>query len=270
MAIYRFNITRKVEQYMDVAINANSKEEAKKMVAEIIENGSCPNVNITKKDICDEMNKRLGKYSYPNDYTLRDPDYNSFDNEIEYLNDCASAYVGTRAEEFRLTYTPPVEDKFDVQVLIEEDPKEIPTPPAFNNLDSVKLHATATTNAYLELFGLNTEQYVKLKNFFLHDCDGRKTLFEHDRAEGRHDPMNRTRAFIVNSTKLGEASRREFAKRAAARASANLDAGVAPDDIQSSVIPNPIADHIKQQLMNALMGNPSVGVHIVDLRDIRG
>lgn len=257
MAIYRFSITRKVEQYMDVAINADSKEEAKKMVTKIIDEGSCPNVNITKKDICDEMNKRLGKYVYPDDYTLRDPGYNSFDSEMEYIDDCASAYVGTRAEEFRLTYTPP-EDKFDVQVLIEEDPKEIPTPPAFNNLDGVKLHATATTKAYLELFGLNTPQYVKLKNFFLHDCDGHKILFNPTITEGRHDPMNRTRAFVVNSDKLGDASRRELAKRVAR-------ADVEPS-IQAGVLPN----QIKEQLMNALMGRPSVGVHIVDLRDIRG
>lgn len=257
MAIYRFNITRKIEQYMDVAINADSKEEAKKMVAKILDEGSCPNVNITKKDICDEMNKRLGKFVYPDDYTLRDPGYNSFDSEMEYINDCASAYKDTRAEEFRLTYTPP-EDKFDVQVLIEEDPKEIPAPPAFNNLEGIKLHATATTKAYLELFGLNTQQYVKLKNFFLHDCDGSKALFQRDLAEGRHDPMNRTRAFAVNSTKLGEASRRELAKRA-------LRADVEPS-IQAGITPN----RIKEQLMNALMGRPSVGVHVIDLRDIRG
>lgn len=257
MAIYRFQITRKVEQYMDVAINADSKEEAKKMVSKILTDGSCPGVGITKTDIRDEMNKRLEKFEYPDDYTLRDPDYNSFDNENQYVREVASLYEGTRGEEFRLTYTPP-EDKFDVQVLIEEDPKEIPAPPAFNNLEGIKLHATATTKAYLELFGLNTQQYVKLKNFFLHDCDGSKALFQRDLAEGRHDPMNRTRAFAVNSTKLGEASRRELAKRA-------LRADVEPS-IQAGITPN----RIKEQLMNALMGRPSVGVHIVDLRDIRG
>lgn len=262
MAIYRFNITRKIEQYMDVAINADSKEEARKMVSKILTDGSCPNVNITKKDICDEMNKRLGKFVYPDDYTLRDPNYNSFDNEMEYIDDCASAYVGTRAEEFRLTYTPPVEDKFDVQVCIEDGPKELPTPPAFSNLDGVKIHATARTKGYVELFGLNTQQYVKLKIFFLNYCEGHKAVFNPELTEGRHDPMNRTRAFVVNSTKLGEASRKELAKRVA-----RADVGPGPRDLD---MPCPNPNRIKEQLMNALMGRPSVGVHIVDLRDIRG
>ena len=260
MAIYRFQITRKVEQYMDVAINADNKEEAKKMVAKIMDEGACPNVNITKNDIRDEMNKRLEKFEYSEEYALRDPDFNSFDDENEYVNEIASIYVCTRGEEFRLTYTPPVEDKFDVQVLIEDDPKEIPAPPAFNNLEGVKLYATARTKAYLELFGLSTQMYVKLKKFFLNECDGCKACFNPELAEGRHDPMNRTRAFVVNSTKLGEASRRELAKRAAR-------ANVEPT-LQAGALPTPIANRIKEQLFGALMGNPNV--HIVDLRDIRG
>lgn len=264
MAIYRFQITRKVDQWMDVAINADNEEEAKKMVSKILTDGSCDNVDITKNDIRDEMNKRLEKFEYTEDYELREPGYASFD-EDEYAKDVAPGYVGTRGEELRLTYTPPVEDKFDVQVLIEEDPKEIPAPPAFNNLDGIKLHATATTKAYLELFGLNTQMYVKLKNFFLHDCDGHKVLFNPILTEGRHDPMNRTRAFVVNSTKLGEASRRELAKREAARAIADIGA---VHDIQAGVLPTPIANRIKEQLFGALMGNPNV--HIVDLRNIRG
>lgn len=258
MAIYRFQITRKVDQWMDIAINADNEEEAKKMVSKIMDEGACPNVNITKDDIRDEMNKRLEKFTYTEDYELRAPGYNSFDNEIEYIHDCASNYVGTRGEELRLTYTPPVEDKFDVQVLIEDDRKEIPTPPVFNNLDGVKIHASATTKAYLELFGLNTQTYVKLKNFFLNECDGHKAVFNPELTEGRHNPMNRARAFVINSTKLGEASRRELEKRA-------LRADVEPS-IQAGITPN----RIKEQLMNALMGRPSVGVHIVDLRDIRG
>lgn len=260
MAIYRFNIIRKVEQYMDVAINADSKEEAKKMVAKIIDEGACPNVNITKNDIRDEMNKRLEKFEYAEEYTLRNPEYSSFDDENVYINDCASTYVGTRGEEFRLTYTPPVEDRFDVQVLIKADPKVIPAPSAFNNLEGVKLYATAHTKAYLELFDLNTQTYVKLKNFFLNECEGHKALFDLERAEGRHDPMNRTRAFVVNSDKLGEASRRELAKRAAR-------AAVEPT-LHAGTLPTP--DQIKEQIMNALIGNPNVGVHVIDLRDIRG
>ena len=259
MAIYRFQITRKVDQYMDVAINADNKEEAKKMVAKVLTDGSCPNVNVTKDDIRKEMNKRLEKFEYVSkDYAFTDPEYMSFDSEDEYVNDVASLYVGTRSEEFRMTYTPPVEDKFDVQVLIEDDPKEIPAPPAFNNLEGVKLYATARTRAYLELFGLSTQMYVKLKKFFLNECEGHKACFNPELAEGRHDPMNRTRAFVVNSTKLGEASRRELAKRAART---NVESAV-----QAGLTPN----QIKEQLMNALMGRPSVGVHIVDLRDIRG
>lgn len=260
MAIYRFQITRKVDQWMDVAINADNEEEAKKMVSKIMDEGACPNVNITKNDIRDEMNKRLEKFTYDEDYAFRDTDYADFETDDEY-NDVAAGYVGTRGEEFRLTYTPP-EDKFDVQVIIEEDPKEIPTPPAFNNLDGVKLHATATTKAYLELFGLNTQLYVTLKNFFLEACEGHKILFNPTLAEGRHDPMNRTRAFVVNSTKLGEASRRDLAKRVA-----RADVGPGPRDLD---MPCPNPNRIKEQLMNALMGRPSVGVHIVDLRDIRG
>ena len=258
MAIYRFNITRKVEQYMDVAINANSREEAEKMVRKVISERECPDVNITKKDIRDEMNKRLEKFEYSEQYAVRDTGYASFDDEDEYKNTVACLYVGGRGEEFRMTYTPPEEDKFDVQVLIEEDPKEIPTPPAFNNLEGIKLHAIARTNAYLELFGVNTQMYVKLKNFFLNECEGHKVVFNPTLTEGRHDPKNSTRAFIVNSNKLGEASRRGLAKRAAR-------ANVEPT-LQAGIIPN----QIKEQIMNALMGRPSVGVHVVDLRDIRG
>ena len=257
MAIYRFQITRKVEQWMDVAINANSKEEAEKMVRKVISEGECPDVNITKKDIRDEMNKRLEKFEYAEQYEVRDPDYSSFDDEVVYNNDCAHCYVGTRGEEFRLTYTPPEEDKFDVQVFIDQDPKEIPTPPAFNNLEGVKIHASARTKGYLELFGLNTQQYVTLKKFFLNACEGHKTLFNPEFTEGRHDPQNRKRAFVVNSTKLGEASMRELAKRAQSNVEPAIQAGVLPNQI-------------KEQILNALMGRPSVGVHIVDLRDIRG
>ena len=265
MAIYRFQITRKVDQWMDVAINADNEEEAKKMVSKIMDEGACPNVNITKNDIRDEMNKRLEKFTYDENYALVTPGYYSFDEEDTY-NEVTSTYKDTHGEELRLTYTPPVEDKFDVQVLIEDDPKEIPAPPAFNNLEGVKIHATARTKAYLELFGLNTQTYVKLKNFFLRDCDGHKVLFNPTLAEGRHDPMNRTRAFVVNSTKLGDASRRELAKRAADKAIANLSADIEPA-LQAGILPN----RIREQIMNSLMSNPNnVGLHIVDLRNIGG
>ena len=242
MAIYRYQITRTIEQWMDVAINADSPEEAKKMVKKILAEGECPNVNITKKDIHDEMNRRLKEFDYGGEnYRFRDPEYMTFESEEEYINDVASNYVGTRCEEFRLTYTPPVEDKFDVQVVIEEAPKEIPAPPAFNNLEGVKLYATARTKAYLELFGLNTQQYVKLKNFFLDACDGHRAVFNPELTEGRHDIKNRTRAFVVNNAKLGEASRRELAKRAAARA----DIGPSISRLQTGITSNQIKEQEK-------------------------
>ena len=254
MAIYRFNITRKVEQFMDVAINADTKEQAQKMVDKIITDGNCPDVNVTKEDIRNEMNRRLKDIRYSEEYALRDPGYISCETEEEY-KEIADQYVGGSGEEFRLTYTPQ-DEHFDVQLFIEDGVKELPTPEIFGNLEGVKLHANAQTSAYLEIFGLNTQQYVNLKNFFLKNCEGKKTLFKMSLAEGRHDPLNRTRAFTVTNDKLGEASRRELAKRAARN---NLESSV-----QAGITPN----QIKQQLMSALMGRPGVGFHIVDLRDI--